>query len=1308
MADGLSHSQVTVIGQDQYGFMWIGTAKGLNIYDGTQMKNIYKNQKNKNSLSGNSITSFLFNGDSIWIGTRSGLCVMNVKSKECTRIDLGENRDIRVLYEKANSPYLWVGTSSGLLKYNRKTKSYQEFNTANSNISHDIIRSIYEDSDKNLWIGTFDGLNKMPTNTSAFISYDLKKDYRSSINNNLILSIAPNAVNNDSLLLVGTQTGLVLLHRTTMQMNFFREENTQLTNSVIKCIEQTNNGHLWLGTDFGLGEMDQNYKIKMHLHDPFKDNTLTNSVVWDIFKDKSGTLWFGTNNGISILSPSSSRFHFYPMTFKKGENIVGYELRDIMQDRYGDFWLSTQFGVVHYNPLKELYETFNSNQHVGKKLPIDGTVKCVEDSKGRVWIASNAGPLVWNPATQKLTSFTANFEAKEGLRSNYALDIIEMRNGTLLINTVGGLHRIIEDGNKMRFEYLGSYGEYLKAGPKYLWSFEKGVLYKINPETLARTDEMHFDISDTDADAGTLLVSDANTIWLGLKNGLGRYQIDSKEFNLFKIKSNKEIRIINLVSDNSGDLWGTSYSSILKFSQQSETFEIYPVKAGIPINRFARDCSLKKQNGDIIFGGQDGFLSFNPNAISKSTFNPFVRLTNLSVSNQTISPNNEYGGKVILQKDIAFTQDLTLEYSQRSFSLEFSSLHFGERSGIRYAYKLEGEDLSWHYLNEEKGVATYSNLNPGTYTFKYKGTNIDGVWNNTPASLSIKIRPPFWASPLLIVIYFILLVSIIVTFLFYYSSRMRMRSELKIIKLEKEHNEQLGKARQQFFTNIAHEFRTPLSLIIGPLEKLHKFDNDNSKFKAYLKLIENNARRLLWLNNQLLDFRQIENQSVKLKLSQFDFIPFVQSIFELFKDKADKKDITYIFETTIDQLEVTLDLRKVETIIFNLLANAFKFTQDKGRIEVHVETCESDKLCLIVKDSGIGIKEEDQHLIFDRFYQAKEAVKMELGSGIGLTLVNEYVKILQGQISLESQPQKGSEFKIELPIKHPVTQEENASTLDPEFDNLLLKPSIPETKENTKNHIKPLIGKPLILLVDDDNETTNFIRLNLQDKYNLQVANDGKEAIQKLSTHIPNLVITDLIMPGMNGLEFAKKFKSSPKFSHIPLIVLTGQTSKDKQLEAIKNGADAYVIKPFEPEILEARIATILKGKEQLIEYLKINNVSQPQKIEIPSQDEKILEKLVSCIERHISDPDLDIQKLCKVTGFSHSILYRKIKGLTGQTANEFIRTVRLRRAEQLLKTKKFTVAEVMDAVGFSNHSYFSKCFKRLYNMTPKEYIDQS
>lgn len=671
-----------------------------------------------------------------------------------------------------------------------------------------------------------------------------------------------------------------------------------------------------------------------------------------------------------------------------------------------------------------------------------------------------------------------------------------------------------------------------------------------------------------------------------------------------------------------------------------------------------------------------------------------MRLTNLSVSNQTIRPNNEYEGKVILQKDIAFTQDLTLEYSQRSFSLEFSSLHFGERSGIRYAYKLEGEDLSWHYLNEEKGVATYSNLNPGTYTFKYKGTNIDGVWNDTPASLSIKIRPPFWARPLLIVIYFILFFSIIVTFLFYYSSRIKMRNELKIIKLEKEHNEQLGKARQQFFTNIAHEFRTPLSLIIGPLEKLHKFDHENSKFKAYLKLIENNARRLLWLNNQLLDFRQIENQSVKLKLSQFDFIPFVQSIFELFKDKAEKKDITYIFETTIDKLEVTMDLRKVETVIFNLLSNAFKFTPDKGRIEVRVGTYESDKLYLIVKDSGIGIKEEDQGLIFDRFYQAKEAIKMELGSGIGLTLVNEYVKIHQGQTLLKSQPGKGSEFKIVLPIEI-LSKHGDTTSFDQEFDNLLLKATTSNTNPPQNNPIEPLLGKPLILLIDDDNETTNFIRLNLQGKYNLQVANDGKEAIQKLSSHVPNLVITDLIMPGMNGLEFAKKFKSNPKFSHIPLIFLTGQTSKDKQLEAIKNGADAYIIKPFEPEILEARIATILKGKEQLIEYLKINNVSQPQKIDIPSQDEKILEKLVSCIEQHISDPDLDIQKLCKATGFSHSILYRKIKGLTGQTANEFIRTVRLRRAEQLLKTKKFTVAEVMDAVGFSNHSYFSEMLQK-------------
>jgi signal transduction histidine kinase/DNA-binding response OmpR family regulator len=609
------------------------------------------------------------------------------------------------------------------------------------------------------------------------------------------------------------------------------------------------------------------------------------------------------------------------------------------------------------------------------------------------------------------------------------------------------------------------------------------------------------------------------------------------------------------------------------------------------------------------------------------------------------------------------------------------------------------------------GKVVYSNLRPGDYTFTVKGTNSDGVWNNEETVLNIKVKPPVWATPPLIATYILFILLIVGGAVYYYFNRLKMLSEIKIMRVEKEHSDNLVKARQQFFTAISHEFRAPLSLIIGPVEKLLQNEDLNQLSKKYIHLIEKNARRLLWLNNQLLDFRQIESKSMKMNISEFDIVEFTRNIYWLFTDKAERKNIDYSFEPKVETLVVQMDLRKIETILFNLLSNAFKFTNENGTIQVSIDTHKTNstddsenKICIKVKDTGIGISVEDQNQVFNRFFQAEEALKMERGSGIGLTLVNEYVKMHDGEIGLQSQKGKGTEFNIILPLKKYYPENEPKETEKDQIETIL-KPETENTDSESSTMNYSTSGNPVILLVEDDKEITDFILMSFREKFNVMVAKNGVEAFQKISEKSPDLVISDVIMPEMDGIEFTKKFKTNPKTSHIPLILLTGQSGTEKQMEGLKSGADAYILKPFEIDLLEVRIENFLKRREQLLEYLKIDKITKPKNIELASNDEKILKQVVNCIENHISDPDLDISKLCKETGFSHSSLYRKIKSLTGQTTKEFIRTVRLRRAEQLLKTKKFTVSEIMDQTGFTNHSYFSKCFRKVYKLSPKDYI---
>lgn len=1311
MVDGLSHSTIQCIGQDKHGFIWVGTQNGLNIYDGIRFKHFFPVLSDEKSLIGNTITELVFDGDSVWIATRSGLCKMDVKTKTCKRFDLGMNIDIRALFLEKNNNILWVGTVSGLLKLNTKNGQYREFNTTNSNISNNTIRAIYKDSEQNLWVGTYDKLNLLKPQSEVFKPINLKTAQQTNIKHNLVLSICPYSEDNDSLLWVGTETGLVLYNKDSEETKLFHEENSNLSNSVIKTIHKSKSGTIWLGTDFGLGEMDEDLNISTYFHDLNKNTSLVNSIVWYVFEDNSGTLWFGTNNGLSILSNTSGRFEFYPISYSHENIQVGYEVKDIIESSNGNYWIASQNGAINYGQNQQLINVLNSSQEGGRKLADDNTTRLLENQKGNIWIASNGGLAIWNPTTKKLKSLSADNSSGEGLRSNYVESFHQLKDGTLLINTQKGLHKAIERNNTFEFEYIRNIGFNSKMGNDFLWALKYSRLLKINPKTFETEDNIEIKVDGKPVEFHTFLLTNKNTIWLGVKNGLMRYDISSKEYEFFELKSNKIFPLISLLEDNNGNIWAASYSAIIKFTSKTETFEIYPSGIEIPITRFINESCLKTKEGDLIFGGQDGFIRFSPESVTESDFISPVFFTNLVVSNQEVKPNKSIDGNQILQNDIAFTSNIELEFNSKSFTVEFSSLHFGSREGIRYEHKLEGIDSEWNYTNEPIGTASYSNLRPGNYTLKVKGTNKDGVWNEEETVLSIKIKPPLWASPLFILLYVIALFVVIGGMIIYYINRAKMKNQLKIARLEKEHANNLSKTRQQFFVNLSHEFRTPLSLIIGPTEKLEKQKELSDTSKDYVRIIENNARRLLWLNNQLLDFRKLESKTMVLTISDFNIIKFAKNIYELFVDKAERKNIEYQFKSDFEQLNVYMDIRKIETILFNLLSNAFKFTPENGKIVVRIENNDLTKhdnfragIMISVVDSGIGIAESAQGKIFERFYQADEAVKMERGSGIGLTLVKEYVNMHQGEIKLKSEVGKGSEFKIVLPL---LSETESKQFLV--SNEQQIQPSLKrEAKVKVDGKITmPKPGAPNIILVEDDNEIAEFISMGFKDKYNVKTARNGKEALNLISQKIPDLVISDINMPEMDGIEFTKRFKNNPKTAHIPLILLTGQTQSEIQLEGLKSGADAYMVKPFEIELLEVRIDNFLKRQEQLSRFIKVKDISKPKDFQITTQDEKMLEKVVASIEKFITDPDLNIEKVCADTGFSHSMLYRKIKNLTGQTLNEFIRTVRVQRAEQLLRTKKFNVAEVMHETGFTNHSYFSKSFRKLYKISPKEYINK-
>jgi len=1302
MSDGLSSSTVYCINQDKYGFIWVGTDDGLNIYNGIEFKHYFSEPGNKNSLPGNVIVQLIFDGDVAFVAAASGLCIMDVITKECSQINLGVPTGVGTMYHDKESGVLWIGTKSGLFRYNISTKQIKVFDSENSNISHDIIRSIYKDKDGDLWIGTFNNLNKLARNSSVFEQVRFAETSYTSIKNNLILSIESFEENNDTLLWIGTQTGLVLYNRLEDKTVKFIDERSGLINSVIKDIHATSKGNAWLGTDFGLVEVNEEEVKDIYFHDPYKKSSLLSSVVWDVFEDDAGTLWFGTENGISILPKTTERFRFYPMVFNVAGVRSGYEIRSITEGNKEHVWMASQNGFLLYNQKTGLLTSYNSD------IPLFSDVNSIfQDSNERVWVATNGGISLFNPKSKKIVNFSATHNDGNDLRSNYIYDFIETSQGDLLVNTSAGLHRIIVEEMNVSFEFIGKL-EFIGEAKDCLWTTDHSTLTQVDLETF----ETNVVFNNPQKKRygyflSAIVDSMTNNVWMGYNNGILRFNIDSGEHHFFEIQSDKKYPIINILPDEEGNIWATSYTEVIKLFPKSAEFEIYPLGEGITVSRFTEGSCSKCSNGDLFFGGQDGFIRFSPNTITKSDYTPPLRFTKLIIANEVVTPATVIKNKNILSNDISFTDEIILDYIDGSFVVEFSSLQFGSRDGIKYKYKLEGEDTDWQYLDTENGRAAYSRLKSGSFLLRVKGTNNDGVWNEAEKTLKITIKPPLWASSYFIGLYVFIIMFIVGFITINYRRKLQWKNQMEIINIEKEHTEIVAQNRQQFFTNVAHEFRTPLNLIIGPLEKLIKNKSVDHEGKALANIVESNARRLLWLNNQFLDLRKVENKTLQMNVSEFEITGFLHAVFLLFTEEAESHRINYVFNKKIDSVNVKMDLRKVETIVFNLLSNAFKHTPDNGEIMVKISTEEKDgkELLLVsVKDSGVGIAVEDQAQIFERFYQVKDSKNRSKGLGIGLNLVKEFTTMHHGEISLKSKTAEGAEFIISLPINGHMISNEVQSKVE-EVRTVLKSKSANEisySSPNLTSHSNEL------LIVEDDKELANFLHMSLAKKYNVEVASNGEEALSAIANKIPDLVISDVSMAKMNGLELVKRLKKNAKTSHIPIIILTGQLEKECQLKALKEGASAYLLKPIEIELLELRIENFLKRGEQLEEFIKVNELSKPKEIKVSSQDEKILEKVVHCIEKYISDPNLNIEKVCDECGFSHTFLYRKIKKLTGQTLNELIRTVRLKRAEQLLRTEKLSVTEVMHEIGFSNHSYFAKCFKKVYHKAPKEYLQDS
>ena len=1318
--DGLSHGRVNAIVQDQYGFMWFGTQNGLNRYDGNDFMIFKFESDNPHSLSGDGVTCLFRdeNKDLIWVGTRNGLSTIHVKNLRINRIDLGPDRTIRTLY-KAKGEKLWIGTHSGLILYNKQTGDFKVYNRQNSGLSHNIVRTIYRDQDSNLWVGTFDKLNKLARDTNRFQVIDMKRDYKPSIENHLILSILPHGKDSDSLLWIGSQKGLYLYDRYSETYKaYHRENNAQLSSEVIKTLHHGDNNNFWIGTDFGLTcfypHEDSSEFYFHNIHDRF---SLVNNVVWSIYEDSSGNLWFGTDNGISIMNKNANIFEYYPMSYELNGRHVGNQINDVVAGKR-NLWLATLHGVICYNPAGGIKEIFNHASRASERLLLDKTNVLHIDKRERLWIGTAGGINIWDTQRERMYGFSADFESKTGLQSNYIRDFHETENEIFVATFQGGLHQSdqhLADSEHISFRKIkGLENIVMSSDENYLWLGSPRGLYRMDLLALNFSPVEKVNAQFKGDLIHSMLYTSNDKILLGLENGLLQYDIEKDTCSFHLIDPEANIRVINLVEDHSGNIWGSTVSKIFRYSMENGDFEFYYLEEAYSVKGFIRGSACKSPWGKIFFGGHDGLVGFHPDKIDINKCNTVAKITGLYVNNEQVLPSSiqEEG---LIDELISFKDTIELEYDQRSIALQFSSLSYGNAPNNMFNYRLKGYNDSWKRTAGENNRVVYSQLSPGNYHFQLKGINNGKEDKEISDSLYIKVKPPLWASTGFIVLYIVGISGFIGLILYLQYIRVNWKNQMKMIEMERRHEEKLNRSRIQFFTNIAHELKTPLSLIYGPAHKLLSDKKMEPESQKHTKLIWKNAVRLRWLVSQMMNFRDIDTRNIQIQATQTELVSFVHGIYSQFSDKAERKLIQYDFHSEQEEKWLWIDQYKMETILFNLLSNAFKYTERKGNVSVSLSFIDEPipgyregYAVIRVEDTGIGIPEQEHDKIFDRFYQSADSVKMERGSGIGLTIVKEFVEMHHGEVTFDSTYGSGTEFRVTIPLGKQHFDESELSSKEQELVYTYYEMGSSGNEPEFKEYEAIYSDKALILIVEDDEEVIEFIRINLHHKYRFVTAADGKEAFKKAMEKKPDLIISDIRMPVMDGLSLCESLKENVKTMYIPVILLTAKTMNEGRIEGLKHGADAYLYKPFKMELLEARIKNLLRRTDQLVTSIKMDSLTKPSEVEMPSADEAFMKKLVSSIEKYISDPDLQVETLCDHLGMSHSSLYRRVKGLTGETINEFIKTIRVKRAAQLLRTQNFTVAEVMDEVGFSNHSYFSKCFRKIYNQSPGSYLKEA
>jgi signal transduction histidine kinase/DNA-binding response OmpR family regulator/ligand-binding sensor domain-containing protein len=1346
--EGLSQNDVNTIYQDKNGFLWIGTNDGLNRYDGYNFKTFRINPKGGSGIKSNLIFDITEDpSGNLWMATSDeGVCKFDVKTEEFTIFEntaesphLLQTNQITKVFASKNGT-VWVGSALGMDIIEQKNGQYlvKKFHLiASQNENGGSVTAIQEDDYGRIWIGTRDGVQVF-SETEGLINLI-------SINSSTYVK---DIVIRDEEVYVAFMSGVWCYKLDWETLTKFR--STKISDVNVNCMQISNDGDLFLGNHNGLyiverDNSDWNKFLKeKHFTEGWETNSLNKNVVKSLYEDKSGIIWIGTNGGgLNKYNPRQKKFRNYSKTRIAG-SLSYNKIRAIYQDSEENIWIGTEAGGVNF-----LSKSKNKNYESGwEYINVNPTgqnfsysfVELDSEEKDVVELITGTGyPAVVSKVTYRNNklSATSNTGVYDEI-TNSPFTFLKDRNGTVWAGTYGrsnGLVRItktdnvekltdfISDGKpgsisshnirSLQQDYLGNIWIGTDNGLSFLPAAER---LKENPKFVVFKREEGNPHSISHNYILPIFQSKDSTVWIGTMGG-GLNKViynDNPELIRFEAITTADGLPNNVIKgileDDFSTLWISSNKGLSQYFVKDGTFVNYGISDGLQDYEFGELACCKLNDGEMLFGGVNGFNAFYPKDIIQDKSLPALALTDFHILNQPVVPGEERNGRVVLENVINHTEKIRLKYAENSFAIYFSSLHFSAPAKNEYKYILEGFDNDWIRKDANDRIAKYTNLRPGKYTFKVLSSNNDGIWTNAPKVLEITITPPWYLSTIAWLIYIILFLTSLWFFQKFSLIKIKQKNELLMEYFEKEKIQELSQMKLRFFTNISHEFRTPLTLIIGPLENLIRQGGEltEKKIAESHAIMHRNASILLRLINQLVDFRKFEQGKMILRASNSNVVSFLYEVFLSFSELAKNKNICYDYSSSREEIGLWFDDDKLERIMYNLLSNAFKFTQEGGRINLVVD--EDDTHVIIrVEDDGVGIPAEMQKHIFERFYQADRIKNRKVGStGIGLSFIKGLVEMHSGEITFESIEDQGTTFVVRLKKGDAHLEKEQKRAVTREINTTAKNYSYLEpVKVVADDELSEGSTKPKVLLVEDNFELRSFIKDSLRDRYEISVAENGKEGLEKLQEFEPEVIVSDIMMPLMNGFELCDAIKTDEKISHIPIILLTAKSSAENRIKGYNLGADGYISKPFNLEVLSSRIQNLIESREKLRNKLRTTITVEPSEVTTTSMDEKFLKRILKIIEENIPNSEFTVEKLANDYGMSQIVMNKKLKGLTGVTAKAFIRSIRLKRAAQLFATGKYSVTDVTYEVGFSDLKYFRTCFKDEFGLSPSEYMKQ-